>query len=135
MAMSRPGWVITALTWRRGSCRISMSSWWSTASTVWPPPMPPTSPTGWTRRWPRRGRRTSPTRAASLDIAEASVEQVSAGYRAYNRWLADFRSVAPERWLGMAAISFHDVDAAVKEVHQAGSLGFAGIAVPAVPDT
>src|ERR1700753_2300444 len=58
----------------------------------------------------------SPTRAASLDIAEASVEQVSAGYRAYNRWLADFRSVAPERWLGMAAISFHDVDAAVKEV-------------------
>jgi predicted TIM-barrel fold metal-dependent hydrolase len=77
----------------------------------------------------------SPTRAASLNIAEASIEQVSAGYRAYNRWLADFRSVAPERWLGMAAISFHDVDAAVKEVHQARSLGFAGIAVPAVPDT
>src|SRR5580692_11361359 len=77
----------------------------------------------------------SPTRAASLNIAEASIEQISAGYRAYNRWLADFRSVAPERWLGMAAISFHDVDAAVEEVHQARSLGFAGIAVPAVPDT
>jgi predicted TIM-barrel fold metal-dependent hydrolase len=77
----------------------------------------------------------SPTRAASLNLAEASVEQVSAGYRADNRWLADFRSVAPERWQGMAAISFHDVDAAVEEVHQARSLGFAGIAVPAVPDT
>jgi predicted TIM-barrel fold metal-dependent hydrolase len=77
----------------------------------------------------------SPTRAASLGIAEASTEQMAAGYRAYNRWLADFRSVAPERWLGMAAISFHDIEAAVKEVQAAKSLGFAGIAIPAVPDT
>jgi predicted TIM-barrel fold metal-dependent hydrolase len=77
----------------------------------------------------------SPTRAASLKMAEASIEQISAGYRAYNRWLADFRSVAPKRWLGMAAISFHDIDAAVREVRAAKSLGFAGIAIPAVPDT
>jgi len=77
----------------------------------------------------------SPTRAARLNIPEASIEQMSAGYRAFNRWLADFRSVAPERWLGMAAISFHDVEAAVKEVHVAKSLGFGGIAIPAVPDT
>src|SRR5579859_2155763 len=77
----------------------------------------------------------SPTRAAGLNIPEASIEQMSAGYRAYNRWLADFRSVAPARWLGMAAISFHDIEAAVKEIHEAKSLGFGGIAIPAVPDT
>jgi len=77
----------------------------------------------------------SPTRAASLKIAEASIEQQSAGYRAYNRWLADFRSATPERWIGMAAISFHDIDAAIAEIHAAKDLGFGGIAVPAVPDT
>ena len=77
----------------------------------------------------------SPTRAASLKIAEASIEQQSAGYRAYNRWLADFRSATPERWIGMAAISFHDIDAAIGEIHAAKDLGFGGIAVPAVPDT
>jgi predicted TIM-barrel fold metal-dependent hydrolase len=77
----------------------------------------------------------SPTRAASLKIAEASVEQMSAGYRAYNRWLADFRSATPERWIGMAAISFHDIEAASKEIHAAKDLGFGGIAIPAVADT
>ena len=77
----------------------------------------------------------SPTRAASLKIAEASIEQMSAGYRAYNRWLADFRSATPERWIGMAAISFHDLEAALTEIHAAKDLGFGGIAIPAVPDT
>ncbi|MEV8517642.1 amidohydrolase family protein [Dactylosporangium sp. NPDC051484] len=77
----------------------------------------------------------SPTRAATNNLADASVEQMSAGYRAYNRWVADFRSAAPERWIGMAAISFHDVDAAVREIHAARQLGCGGIAVPAVPDT
>src|SRR5258706_15982708 len=70
----------------------------------------------------------SPTRAASLKLAEASVEQMSAGYRAYNRWLADFRSATPERWIGMAAISFHDIDPAIKEIHAAKDLGFRGLA-------
>ena len=77
----------------------------------------------------------SPTRAASLKMAEASIDQITAGYRAYNRWLADFRSATPERWIGMAAISFHDLEAAIKEIHAAKDLGFGGIAIPAVPDT
>jgi len=76
----------------------------------------------------------SPTRAASLRLAEPSIEHVWAGYRAYNRWVADFRSHAPERWLGMAAMSLHDVDAAVAELHAVKALGFAGCAIPAVPD-
>jgi predicted TIM-barrel fold metal-dependent hydrolase len=77
----------------------------------------------------------SPTRAASTNMAEASIEQMSAGYRAYNRWLADFRSATPERWIGMAAISFHDIEAAIEEIRAAKDLGFGGIAIPAVPDT
>jgi predicted TIM-barrel fold metal-dependent hydrolase len=77
----------------------------------------------------------SPTRAAALQLPEPSPDQLSAGYRAYNRWLADFRSIAPERWCAMAAISFHDLEAAVKEIHAVKALGFGGIAIPAVPDT
>jgi predicted TIM-barrel fold metal-dependent hydrolase len=76
---------------------------------------------------------TSPTRAAAAAIAPPTIDQLSAGYRAYNRWLADFRSVAPQRWRGMAAISFHDVDAAVRELRAVKELGFAGVAIPALP--
>ncbi|HEY1973529.1 MAG TPA: amidohydrolase family protein [Pseudonocardia sp.] len=77
----------------------------------------------------------SPTRAASRNVRQASIDQLSAGYRAYNRWLAEFRRVAPERWLGMAAMSFHDIEATVKELHEVKALGFAGCAIPAVPET
>jgi predicted TIM-barrel fold metal-dependent hydrolase len=76
----------------------------------------------------------SPSRAAAAGLTPPSLDQLSAGYRAYNRWLADFRATAPERWVGMAAISFHDVDAALAEVKAVKELGFAGIAIPALPD-
>jgi predicted TIM-barrel fold metal-dependent hydrolase len=76
----------------------------------------------------------SPSRAAAAGLTPPSLDQLSAGYRAYNRWLADFRATAPERWVGMAAISFYDVDAALAEVKAVKELGFAGIAIPALPD-
>src|ERR1700751_1644972 len=75
----------------------------------------------------------SPTHAATLKIAAPTDDQLSAGYRAYNRWLTDFRAFAPERWSPMAAISLHDVDAAVKELKAVKGMGFAGIAWPALP--
>jgi predicted TIM-barrel fold metal-dependent hydrolase len=75
----------------------------------------------------------SPTHAATLNLPAPNDDQLSAGYRAYNRWLTDFRSYAPERWRGMAAISLHDVDAAVKEIRAVKDMGFAGIALPALP--
>jgi predicted TIM-barrel fold metal-dependent hydrolase len=75
----------------------------------------------------------SPTHAATLNLKPPTDDQLSAGYRAYNRWLADFRSHAPERWSGMAAISLHDIDAAVKELKAIKEMGFAGIALPALP--
>jgi predicted TIM-barrel fold metal-dependent hydrolase len=77
----------------------------------------------------------SPTHAATLNIKPASDDQLSAGFRAYNRWLADFRSYAPGRWAGLAAISLHDIDAAVKELKAVKELGFAGMALPGLPDS
>ncbi|HVX22625.1 MAG TPA: amidohydrolase family protein [Acidimicrobiales bacterium] len=61
----------------------------------------------------------------------SSPEQRAAGYRAHNRWLADFCSVAPGRFAGMACLSFHDVDAAVQEIHWAKEAGLKGIVLPA----
>jgi predicted TIM-barrel fold metal-dependent hydrolase len=75
----------------------------------------------------------SPTHAATLNVAPPTDDQLSAGYRAYNRWLTDFRSEAPQRWVGMAAISLHDIDAAIDEIKAIKDMGFAGIALPALP--
>jgi predicted TIM-barrel fold metal-dependent hydrolase len=55
-----------------------------------------------------------------------------AGARAYNRWLAEFCSAAPERLLGVTALgSLADVDSAVAEVRRAAASGLtAGIVLP-----
>ena len=49
-----------------------------------------------------------------------------AGARAYNRWLADFCSVEPERHAGIALTPFHHVEAAVQEIHWARKAGLRG---------
>jgi predicted TIM-barrel fold metal-dependent hydrolase len=47
-----------------------------------------------------------------------------AGARAYNRWLAGFCAVDPDRLVGAALLgSLHDVDAAVTELHRAHASG------------
>jgi predicted TIM-barrel fold metal-dependent hydrolase len=63
---------------------------------------------------------------------EYSPELKLAGARAYNRWLADYCSQAPERLLGLAMIgSLADVDAAVAEVRHAHASGLtAGVLLP-----
>lgn len=49
------------------------------------------------------------------------------GARAYNRWLGDFSSIAPERLLGVALIgSLADVDDAMQTVREAKDLGLNG---------
>jgi predicted TIM-barrel fold metal-dependent hydrolase len=53
------------------------------------------------------------------------------GIRMYNRWLADFVSVAPHRHVGIAHVPIHDVDLAVKEVYWAGENGLRAINLPA----
>jgi predicted TIM-barrel fold metal-dependent hydrolase len=55
-----------------------------------------------------------------------------AGRVAYNRWLADLCSQAPNRLRGQALISFDDVDQAVKDVYWAKESGLGGIMMPAL---
>jgi predicted TIM-barrel fold metal-dependent hydrolase len=71
----------------------------------------------------------------ALDQDYASNLRV-AGARAYNRWLAEFCSVAPERFLGQIAVgSLGDIDAAVAEVRRAQSSGLtSGVMLPLVYD-
>jgi predicted TIM-barrel fold metal-dependent hydrolase len=60
-------------------------------------------------------------------MPKASLEQQAAGYRIYNRWLADFCSVAPERFVGLAYVPFWEFDLAVKEMEWASEHGLRGV--------
>ena len=53
------------------------------------------------------------------------------GERIYNRWLADFCSVEPERHVGLAHVPMWDIDAAVHEVEWAAEAGLRGVNFPA----
>ncbi|MCL2584943.1 MAG: amidohydrolase family protein [Streptosporangiales bacterium] len=77
----------------------------------------------------------TPSNASQDAIAPPSDDQLAAGRRAYNRWIADFASTAPGRWRPLLAVSFEDVDAAIKEIRWASEHGFAGVTLPVVPDT
>jgi predicted TIM-barrel fold metal-dependent hydrolase len=72
----------------------------------------------------------TPLLAAQLGYGARTQEQVDAGNRAYNRWLADFCSTAPERFAGMASISFEDIDAAIQEIHRVKKAGLKGVTLP-----
>ena len=72
----------------------------------------------------------SPLLAAQLGYGARTQAQIDAGDRAYNRWLADFCSVAPQRFAGMASISFHDIDAAIREIHRIKEAGLRGVTMP-----
>jgi predicted TIM-barrel fold metal-dependent hydrolase len=56
---------------------------------------------------------------------------VAAGRRIYNRWLADFVSVSPERHAGLAQLPMWDVDAAIRELEWAADAGLRGVNFPA----
>jgi predicted TIM-barrel fold metal-dependent hydrolase len=53
------------------------------------------------------------------------------GIRMYNRWLADWCSIAPDRLLGVAHIPMWDVDATVAEIRAAHAAGLRAINLPA----
>jgi predicted TIM-barrel fold metal-dependent hydrolase len=72
----------------------------------------------------------SPLLAAQLGEPLREQAHVDAGNDAYNRWLVDFFTYAPERFAGMAAISFADVDRAVADIRWAHAAGFKGVMLP-----
>jgi predicted TIM-barrel fold metal-dependent hydrolase len=53
------------------------------------------------------------------------------GAWAYNRWLADFVSHAPDRIGGLALMTIHDIDDAVGQVRWAREHGLRGVLLPA----
>jgi predicted TIM-barrel fold metal-dependent hydrolase len=55
-----------------------------------------------------------------------------AGEKAYNRWLSEFcLDVGPQRRVGLACMPYHDIQAAVDEVHWAKENGLNGVIFPA----
>ena len=65
--------------------------------------------------------------------AGADFDLLAAGQRAHNRWQAETADL--ERQVGLALISFHDVDAAVEEIERCADAGLRGIALQGVhPD-
>ena len=51
---------------------------------------------------------------------------MSAIFRAYNGWLAEFRRTDPARLNGIAMINLDDVEDGIKELERAARLGLAG---------
>lgn len=75
----------------------------------------------------------SPLRDAVLNTKPRSPEQVEAANSAYSRWLVDYCNYAPERFAGMAPVSFkafYDVDAALSQIRWAKEAGLKGIVPP-----
>jgi predicted TIM-barrel fold metal-dependent hydrolase len=54
---------------------------------------------------------------------------------AYNRWLQEFQSAAPDRLFGLGQIAIRSVEEAVAEVQQMHKMGFRGLMMPGDPCT
>jgi predicted TIM-barrel fold metal-dependent hydrolase len=65
----------------------------------------------------------SSVRPEDFDLAKV-------GFRIYNRWLADFVSVEPERHVGLAYVPTWDIEAATAEVEWARAAGLRGVNFP-----
>jgi predicted TIM-barrel fold metal-dependent hydrolase len=58
-----------------------------------------------------------------------------AGVRAYNDWLSDFCSMAPDRLIGLAELPLATVDDALAELRRAYQRGHRGVVITAFPPT
>jgi predicted TIM-barrel fold metal-dependent hydrolase len=72
----------------------------------------------------------SATQGTKMQAKGPDFRRKQASDRAYNRWLVDFCSIAPERFAANALIEFHDVDAAIAEMYWAKENGFKGVICP-----
>ena len=62
-------------------------------------------------------------------------ELYEASFHAYNRWLADFCSHAPDRLLGVAYVPVLDAGRAAQCVRAAADQGYRGVLIPSFPPT
>ena len=65
------------------------------------------------------------------DDDERTRELSYAGMRIYNRWLADFCTVEPDRHVGLAHLPIWDLDLAIQELEWARKAGLRGVNFPA----
>ncbi len=63
-----------------------------------------------------------------FSLADSGLQQ--AVFRAYNDWIAEFCSHAPERLIGLALIAVDDIEEAASEVRRAKTLGLRGALIP-----
>ncbi len=61
------------------------------------------------------------------------VELQWASFRAYNDWVAEFSSYAPQRLIGLGLIALQDVDEAVRELQRIAKKGLRGAMINAAP--
>jgi predicted TIM-barrel fold metal-dependent hydrolase len=54
-------------------------------------------------------------------------------FRAYNDWVAEYQSYNPRRLLGIASVSIHDVDLAIRQMERVAKLGLRGILISSDP--
>lgn len=66
-------------------------------------------------------------------LSASDPEMHLASYRAYNTWLSDFCSQAPDQLLGMAYIPISDVEKAIDELRFAAGRGLRGVVIPPYP--
>jgi predicted TIM-barrel fold metal-dependent hydrolase len=59
-----------------------------------------------------------------------TAEQLAVGDMTYNRWLVDYCSIAPLRFVPQAIIRFQDIDTALKEIRWAHKAGLKGVVLP-----
>jgi predicted TIM-barrel fold metal-dependent hydrolase len=79
----------------------------------------------------------SPSVALQLGTKLPDRAHINAGNRAYNRWVIDFASIAPERFAAQAAIDFGHgaaVEDSLKEIRWAKEAGFKGVMLPFFSD-
>jgi len=72
----------------------------------------------------------SPGLAAAKGYPPPDRAHARAAKRAHNRWVADFCSVAPERFAGMAVVDWTDTEDAVEEITWAKNAGLKGVVLP-----
>jgi predicted TIM-barrel fold metal-dependent hydrolase len=68
---------------------------------------------------------------AAFTVGDTELEEACC--RAYNDWMIEFCSVAPQRFWGLALISLWDIEHAVKELERCRSAGLRGAAIGLVP--
>jgi predicted TIM-barrel fold metal-dependent hydrolase len=66
-------------------------------------------------------------RGSPVPASPEDAELRAIGLTIYNRWLADFCTIEPERQIGIAQIPIWDVDACVREIEWAAEAGLRGV--------